>query len=77
MQSVDIGILPSLYAATSPDATPGGYYSPNGFLEVRGEPTAARLPRGARDETAAVMLWDISEELTGVRYCEHAIALSR
>lgn len=77
MQSVDMGILPSLFAATSPDATPGGYYSPNGFLEVRGEPTVARLPRGARDATAAVMVWEISEELTGVRYSEHAIALSR
>jgi NAD(P)-dependent dehydrogenase (short-subunit alcohol dehydrogenase family) len=77
MQGVEVGILPSLYAATSPDATPGGYYGPNGFLETRGEPAPARLPRGARDATAAVMLWDISEQLTSVRYDEHAETLSR
>jgi NAD(P)-dependent dehydrogenase (short-subunit alcohol dehydrogenase family) len=77
MQGVDVGILPSLYAATSPAATPGGYYGPKGFLEVRGEPAPARLPRGARDATAAVMLWDISEQLTGVRYDEYAETLSR
>lgn len=77
MQGVDTGILPSLYAATSPDATPGGYYGPKGFLEVRGEPAPARLPRGARDATAAVMLWDVSEQLTGVRYDEYAETLSR
>ncbi|MBX9473000.1 SDR family oxidoreductase [Microcella sp.] len=77
MQGVDTGILPSLHAATSPDATPGGYYGPNGFLEVRGEPAPARLPRGARDATAAVMLWDTSEQLTGVHYDEYAETLSR
>ena len=77
MQGVEVGILPSLYASTSPSVTPGGYYGPKGFLEVRGEPAPARLPRGARDATAAVMLWDISEQLTGVRFDEHAVSLSR
>jgi len=76
MQGVEMGILPSLYAATSPNATPGGYYGPKGFLEVRGEPAAARLPRGARDATAAVMLWDVSERLTGVQYAEMAETVS-
>ena len=68
MQGVDMGILPSLYAATSPQATPGGYYGPNGLFEVRGAPSPARLPRAARDATAAIMLWDVSEQLTGVQY---------
>ena len=77
MQGVDVGVLPSLYAATSASVTPGGYYGPNGFLETRGEPAPARLPRGARDATAAVMLWDVSEQLTGVRYDEHAAAQTR
>lgn len=77
MQGVDTGILPSLYAAVSPAATPGGYYGPNGFLEVRGLPAPARLPRGARDATAAVMLWDASERLTEVRYAEIAETVSR
>lgn len=77
MQGVDQGILPSLYAATSPDATPGGYYGPNGFLEVRGLPAPARLPRGARDANAPVLLWEASERLTGVRYAEIATTVSR
>ncbi len=77
MQSVDQGILPSLYAATSPDATPGGYYGPNGFLEVRGLPAPARLPRGARDAAAPALLWEASERLTGVRYAEIAQTVSR
>lgn len=72
MQSVDTGMLPSLYAATSHAATPGGYFGPNGFLEVRGLPAPARLPRRARDATAAILLWDVSERLTGVRYAEMA-----
>lgn len=77
MQGVDQGILPSLYAATSPDATPGGYYGPNGFLEVRGLPAPARLPRGARDVNAPVLLWEASERLTGVRYAEIATTVAR
>lgn len=77
MQGVDVGILPSLYAATSTQVTPGGYYGPNGFLETRGEPAPARLPRAARDATAAVMLWDVSEQLTGVEYASIAEPVSR
>jgi len=70
MQPVEKGILPSLYAAVSPDVEPGGYYGPKGFLEVRGEPAAARLPRPARDRAAEARLWAASEHLTGVRYLE-------
>lgn len=77
MQTVDTGLLPSLYAATSPAATPGGYYGPNGFLEVRGLVAPARVPRQARDATAAILLWDASERLTGVRYAEIAETVSR
>ena len=77
MQGVDVGILPSLYAATSTRVTPGGYYGPKGFLETRGEPAPARLPRAARDATAAVMLWDVSEQLTGVEYASIAEPVSR
>ncbi len=67
-QEIPQGCLPTLYAATSPDAVPGGYYGPDGFFEMRGAPTEAKLPRRARDESAAARLWQISEELTKVRY---------
>ncbi|MDX2025852.1 MAG: short chain dehydrogenase, partial [Microcella sp.] len=77
MQGVDQGIVPALYAATHPAAEPGGYYGPNGFLEVRGLPAPARLPHLARDASAAVLLWEASERLTGVRYAEIAQTVSR
>ena len=75
MQSVEVGVLPSLYAATSPDAVPGGYYGPKGFLEVRGEPAPARIPRPARDRAAEARLWAVSERLTGVRFVEQVPAV--
>jgi len=77
MQGVETGLLPSLYAAVSPDAVPGGYVGPKGFLEVRGEPAPARVPSRARDLTAAAMLWEVSENLTEVSYADHAAVSTR
>ena len=77
MQGVEDGLLPALYAATSPRATAGGYYGPNGFLETRGGPAPARLPHAARDATAAALLWHESERLTGVEYASIAVSAPR
>ncbi len=62
------GILPALFAATSPDAAPGAYYGPSGFLELRGAPALARLPRGARSAADDARLFTLSEEVTGVTF---------
>jgi NAD(P)-dependent dehydrogenase (short-subunit alcohol dehydrogenase family) len=62
------GALPTLYAATSPQATPGAYYGPDRFNETRGYPTLAKVPAQARDAAAAARLWDVSEQLTGIRF---------
>jgi len=62
------GCLPTLYAATRPEATGGTYWGPGGLFETRGFPTAATFPRRALDERAAARLWEVSEELTGVQY---------
>lgn len=67
-QQPDQGALPVLFAATSPAAVGGGFYGPDGRLELTGGPTPARIPRQARDEAAAARLWEVSEELTGVRF---------
>ena len=72
MQSVDEGIRPALFAALSPNAEPGGYYAPNGVLEIRGPATPARIPRPARDLAHQSRLWSVSEALTGVIYSESA-----
>jgi NAD(P)-dependent dehydrogenase (short-subunit alcohol dehydrogenase family) len=67
-QEVPQGALPTLYAATSPEAEGGAYYGPDGFMELRGAPTTAIVPRRARDEATAARLWEVSEDLTKVRF---------
>ena len=62
------GALPTLFAATAPDARPGAYYGPDGGGELRGFPTEARVPRQALDEAVARRLWAVSEDLTGVSF---------
>ena len=62
------GALPTLYAATSPQATPGAYYGPDKFNETRGYPVLAKIPIQAHDTAVATRLWEVSEQLTGVRF---------
>jgi NAD(P)-dependent dehydrogenase (short-subunit alcohol dehydrogenase family) len=62
------GALPSLYAATSPDATPGGYYGPQGMTELKGPPGPAKLHADAKDAEVAKKLWDVSTTLTNVSW---------
>lgn len=62
------GALPTLYAATAPQAVPGAYYGPNRLNETRGYPTLAQVPPQARDTAVAARLWDVSEQLTAVRF---------
>src|SRR6202011_5541713 len=42
-QSAAEGALPTLFAATSPEAKPAGYYGPNGFYELKGPPVPAKI----------------------------------
>jgi NAD(P)-dependent dehydrogenase (short-subunit alcohol dehydrogenase family) len=66
---IDEGIKPTLYAAASPEAQGGKYYGPRGFYEtVGGGVTFAGVPRLARREAHMKRLWQLSEQLTGVRY---------
>jgi hypothetical protein len=67
-QSAADGALPQLYGASSPEATDGGYYGPDGFYELKGQVTNARIAQKAKDMAAAKRLWQVSEELTGVRW---------
>lgn len=67
-QPVAQGALPTLYAATAPDAKPGGYYGPDGFSEIRGYPTEAATPPYALDAVVSKRLWEVSEELAQTKY---------
>jgi NAD(P)-dependent dehydrogenase (short-subunit alcohol dehydrogenase family) len=62
------GALPSLYAATMPDLASGTYVGPDGIFEGRGQPKVVSASKAARDEAAARRLWEVAQELTGVRY---------
>jgi len=68
-QEIDEGILPALYAATSPQAEGGGYYGPRGIYEANGGGvTPAKVPARAQDDADSRRLWEISEQLTGINY---------
>ncbi len=68
-QEIDDGILPALYAATSPQAEGGGFYGPRGFYEAAGGGvTTAKVPARAGADTDCKQLWAVSEQLTGVSY---------
>lgn len=62
------GALPSLFAATSPDARSGQYYGPDRLGETRGYPALAALPPKSTDPATAARLWQISEQLTGFSF---------
>jgi NAD(P)-dependent dehydrogenase (short-subunit alcohol dehydrogenase family) len=67
-QSDEMGALPPLYAATEPGLPGGTYAGPDGIGEQRGHPRVVSPSGAARDEATAKRLWEVSEELTGVRY---------
>ena len=67
-QSAAMGALPTLYAATAPDMRGGDYIGPDGFGELWGHPKKVQSNRRSHDTAAAGKLWEISEQLTGVRY---------
>ncbi|MCK9926625.1 oxidoreductase [Frankia sp. Mgl5] len=62
------GAKTSLFAATVPDLPGGSYVVPDGFLQLRGEPTVYHRDRVSRDEASAGRLWILSENLTGIRF---------
>lgn len=67
-QPVSQGALPTLFAATSPQAKAGAYYGPDRLGETRGYPALSKIPKQAMDAAAALRLWSISEDLTGLRF---------
>ncbi len=60
------GALPTLRAATDPEARGGEYYGPGGLLEMSGPPVRSEPSRASQNLETARRLWDLSIELTGV-----------
>jgi len=67
-QSAAMGALPTLYAATAPELRGGEYIGPDGLGEMWGHPTKVDSNAASHDTAAAARLWQISEQLTNVRY---------
>jgi NAD(P)-dependent dehydrogenase (short-subunit alcohol dehydrogenase family) len=68
-QSAAAGAIPILYAAAGAGVENGAYYGPDGLFEQRGRhPKRVGASAAARDPEAARRLWEVSEQLTGVRY---------
>jgi NAD(P)-dependent dehydrogenase (short-subunit alcohol dehydrogenase family) len=66
-QDEEHGALPTIYAALA-DVPGDSYAGPGGFMEMRGQPKLVDRSDAAKDTTVARRLWDVSEELTGVRF---------
>lgn len=75
-QSAAMGALPTLFAATNPAVRSGDYVGPDGFGEQRGHPRLVGMTSAARDTETANRLWQVSEDLTGVRYLDDATSSS-
>lgn len=63
-QSAAMGALPQLYAATAPEASPGGHYGPNRLGGLRGWPTPVPIAPAALNAEQCQRLWQCSEALT-------------
>jgi hypothetical protein len=66
-QDEDGGAPATLYAATA-DIRGDSFAGPGGFMEQRGAPKLVGRTEAATDSAVARGLWDVSEELTGVRF---------
>lgn len=69
------GAQPTLYAAVR-DLPGASYVGPDGLFEMRGAPTLVGRSAAASDPAAALRLWTVSEELTGVTFPEPALTAS-
>jgi len=67
-QSAERGAWSQLYAATAPGVEGGQFFGPGGRTGLRGHPVPLQPTARATDPETARRLWDVSTELTGVRY---------
>jgi NAD(P)-dependent dehydrogenase (short-subunit alcohol dehydrogenase family) len=66
-QDEEGGALPTLYAAVA-DVPGNSFAGPGGFMQQRGAPKLVNRSDAAKDAEVARRLWEVSEELTGVRF---------
>lgn len=66
--TVEIGVLPILYAATVESVQSGEYYGPDSFGGRRGYPTREISTPASYSEDDARQLWTLSEEIVEGRF---------
>jgi NAD(P)-dependent dehydrogenase (short-subunit alcohol dehydrogenase family) len=62
------GALPQIRAAVDPGVQGAEYYGPGGFREMKGPPVRVPSNGDSHNEEHARKLWDVSEEVTGVKF---------
>lgn len=67
-QTAEAGARPILMAALDPSRKGGEYTGPDGWLEMRGNPTLVNSTKVSRDPEIGRRLWNISEELVNYKY---------
>jgi NAD(P)-dependent dehydrogenase (short-subunit alcohol dehydrogenase family) len=74
VQNAAMGALPTLRAAVDPEAKNGQYYGPGGRNEFGGYPVVVHSNGASHNRADAEELWQVSEELTGIRFLPEDIA---
>ncbi len=67
-QPPDAGALPTLRAATDPNAWGGQFFGPDSLGQSRGAPVVVASNDASYDAATAAAFWDVSQRLTGVSY---------
>jgi NAD(P)-dependent dehydrogenase (short-subunit alcohol dehydrogenase family) len=67
-QSSARGALPSLRASVDPAAKGGEFFGPGGRGQRKGYPVKVLTNGASHNEEDAKLLWEVSEEMTGVKY---------
>lgn len=68
IQNPDAGALPTIRAGLDPNLHGGEYVGPGRLRETFGAPVVVDSTPESHDPDLAEKLWNVSEELTGVRY---------
>ncbi|MBN2011741.1 SDR family NAD(P)-dependent oxidoreductase [candidate division KSB1 bacterium] len=65
-QRIEMGVLPTLYAAVCPNVSSGDFFGPSGFKEMRGYPKKVDSNQLSKDQSIGWQLWDVSEKMTRI-----------
>jgi hypothetical protein len=60
--------MPTLHAILANDVKGGDFLGPTGMLELKGKPGVAKRSEYSKDIGVAEKLWDLSEQLSGIKF---------